>query len=100
VRTYALITAALIASGGSALAQTVPSTTDGPAPSGQQPKTDKKQSSPGATGAMQNTVKGVATSPQEVREQSKGSGTSGKGATSPGTVGATPSDDPAEPKPK
>jgi Spy/CpxP family protein refolding chaperone len=100
VRTYALIIAALIASGGSALAQTALSTTDGPAPSGQQPKTDEKQSSPGTTGAMQNTVKGVATSPQEVREQSKGSGTSGKGAISPGTVGATPSDDSAQPKQK
>jgi hypothetical protein len=85
---------------GSAIAQTTPSTTEPPAASGMDPQADPKQSSPGATGAMQNKSSGVATSPQEVQEQSKGTGEAAKGSTSPGTVGATPGNDPAQPKPK
>lgn len=97
----ALAAAALISMlSGAAIAQTTPSTVDKPAPSGQNATSDPKQSSPGATGAMQNSAPSVATSPQEVQEQSKGAGDAGKGQMSPGTVGATPGADPAQPKPK
>lgn len=65
---------------GAAIAQTTPSTTDKPAPSGAAGTTDPKQSSPGATGAMQNETGGVATSPQEVQKQ-------GGAATAPGHQG-------------
>ena len=71
---------------GSAFAQqpTTPSTVDPAAPAGQQPKADPKQSSPGATGAMQNQVgSGVATSPQDVQRQQEGKGTAA--APQPGT---------------
>jgi hypothetical protein len=94
----AAIVTALIC--GPAVAQTTPSTAEPPAASGKNPQTDPKQSSPGATGAMQNKASGTATSPQEVQEQSKGTGEAGKGMTSPGTVGATPGSDPAQPKPQ
>lgn len=99
MRILAAATLAVLMSG-SAFAQTTPSTTDQPGASGQQPQADPKQSSPGATGAMQNESKSIATSPQEVREQNKATGPAGKENTSPGTVGATPGDDPAQPKPK
>ncbi|MET0314209.1 MAG: hypothetical protein ABW275_07440 [Hansschlegelia sp.] len=49
---------------------------------------------------MEHTAPTIATSPQEVREQNKAVGDAGKGTTSPGTVGATPSDDSAQPKQK
>jgi hypothetical protein len=97
---YSAALLAVLLSTGAAFAQTTPSTVDPPAPAGQQPKADAKQSSPGATGAMQHTAPTIATSPQEVREQNKGTGEAGKGNTSPGTVGATPGDDPSTPKPK
>ncbi|MDR4305031.1 hypothetical protein IHQ68_00110 [Chelatococcus sambhunathii] len=99
MRIPAAIALSLLISG-SAIAQTTPSTTDAPAAAGQKPQSDPKQTSPGATGAMQNEAAGVATSPQEVRKQQEGTGPSGKNTTSPGTVGATPGDDPAQPKPK
>lgn len=99
MRTLAIAALATVL-GTAAMAQTTPSTTDAPGAAGQKPQTDPKQSSPGATGAMQNESSGVATSPQEVRKQQEGSGPSGKKTTSPGTVGATPGDDPAQPKPK
>ncbi|GLK69645.1 hypothetical protein [Hansschlegelia plantiphila] len=94
----AIVIAAVM--GGSALAQTTPSTSDAPAASGQNPQADPKHSSPGATGAMENKSSGVATSPQEVQEQSKGAGEAGKGTTSPGTVGAAPGSDSEQPKQK
>jgi hypothetical protein len=97
---YSAALLAVLLSTGAAFAQTAPSTVDPPAPSGKDPKADAKQSSPGATGAMEHTAPTIATSPQEVREQNKGVGDAGKGTTSPGTVGATPSDDPAQPKQK
>jgi hypothetical protein len=65
---------------GAAVAQTTPSTTDKPAAAGQQPTSDPKQTSPGATGAMQNSTGGVATSPQDVQKQ-------GGAATAPGHQG-------------
>lgn len=68
----------LIVSAGCAMAQTTPSTADKPAPSGQSNTTDPKQSSPGATGAMQNEAGSVATSPQEVEKQGGGGGVAGK----------------------
>jgi hypothetical protein len=86
--------------GGGAIAQTTPSITDAPGSAGRTPETDPKQTSPGATGAMQNESRGLATSPQDVRKQQEGVGPSGNKTTSPGTVGATPGDDPAQPKPK
>lgn len=70
-------TAVLALMTGSALAQTTPSNADKPAPSGQNQTTDPKQSSPGATGAMNNAAGGVATSPQDVQKQ-------GGAATAPG----------------
>jgi hypothetical protein len=86
---------------GGAFAQTAPSTADAPAPSGQNPTSDPKQSSPGATGAMENSAGSVATSPQEVREQSKGGAAeTDKGKGSPKTIGATPGADAAQPQPK
>jgi hypothetical protein len=90
-----------LASGGAIAQTTAPSSADKPGAAGQSPTTDPKQTSPGTTGAMNNAVGGVATSPQDVREQQKGATPSGKGDTnSPGTVGATPGDDPAQPKQK
>ena len=95
---------------GSAWAQTTPSTTDAAAPAGKDAATDPKQSSPGATGgAMQNQSSGVATSPQDVQQQQQGKGTAAApmpgtdlgtagDKTSPGTVGASPGDDPSKPK--
>ncbi|MFC7052186.1 hypothetical protein ACFQI3_05725 [Hansschlegelia quercus] len=97
---YSAALLAVLLSTGAAFAQTTPSTVDPPAAAGKDPQSDPKQTSPGATGAMQHTAPTIATSPQEVREQNKGTGDAGKGATSPGTVGATPGDDPAQPKPK
>ncbi|PZQ86693.1 MAG: hypothetical protein DI534_16365 [Leifsonia xyli] len=99
MRIIAAATLSLLMSA-AAFAQTTPSTNDGPAPAGQQPKVDEKQSSPGATGAMQNEVGAIATSPQDVRKQNEAVGPAGKQTTSPGTVGATPGSDPATPKPK
>lgn len=63
------IGAALAMMTGVAVAQTTPSTTDKPGASGTGSTTDPKQSSPGATGAMQNETGGVATSPQDVQKQ-------------------------------
>lgn len=54
---------------GAAMAQTTPSTSDKPGAAGTDMKSDAKQSSPGATGAMQNESTGVATSPQDVQKQ-------------------------------
>lgn len=99
MRISAAIALALLMSG-NAIAQTTPFTTDAPAAAGQKPQSDPKHTSPGSTGAMQNESSGVATSPQEVRKQQEGTGPSGKKTTSPGTVGATPGDDPSQPKPK
>jgi hypothetical protein len=57
---------------------------------------DSKQSSPGATGAMQNsTSNGVATDPGAVKAQQ---GDSAK--SSPGTVGAAPGADTSSQKPQ
>jgi hypothetical protein len=96
----ACLIAALPCGGALAQTQTAPSTVDKPGPSGQDPQTDPKHSSPGATGAMQNTAPGVATSPQDVQAQQKGTGDAGKGTTSPGTVGAAPGGDAPQPKSK
>lgn len=60
---------ALALMSGVAMAQTAPSSADQPGAAGQQPTTDPKQTSPGATGAMQNEAGGVATSPQDVQKQ-------------------------------
>ncbi|MDR4307638.1 hypothetical protein IHQ68_13520 [Chelatococcus sambhunathii] len=60
---------ALALMSGVAMAQTAPSSADKPGAAGQQPTTDPKQTSPGATGAMQNESGGVATSPQDVQKQ-------------------------------
>ena len=95
-----LISAALLGASSIAMAQNAPSTVDQPGVSGHSKTTDPKQSSPGATGAMNNAASGVATSPQDVQKQSNPTGAAGKGTTSPGTVGASPGDDPAKPKPK
>lgn len=73
-----LTATALMMTAGVAIAQT--SSTDKPAPSGSSQSADPKQSSPGATGAMQNEVGGVATSPQDVQKQ-------GGAATAPKTDG-------------
>jgi hypothetical protein len=73
-----------------------------------QQKGDQKQA-PKTTGAMDNAVGNLATSPDDVKRQSEGQPTAaqeGKGATStapkpgmtqnsPGTVGAAPGNDPA-----
>ena len=81
-----------------------PSTVD---PAAQQ-KGDQKQA-PGTTGAMDNTVGNLATSPEDVKRQTEGKPTmaeEGKGAGgttpkpevtqhAPGTVGAAPGNDPA-----
>jgi hypothetical protein len=99
MRVFAIATVAALMTT-AAFAQTTPSTADAPGASGQNPQADPKHSSPGATGAMQNESSGVATSPQDVRKQQEGTGPSGKKTTSPGTVGATPGDDPSQPKPK
>lgn len=69
--------AALALTTGAAFAQTAPSSADKPGASGQSQTTDPKQSSPGATGAMDNATGGVATSPQDVQKQ-------GGAATAPG----------------
>jgi hypothetical protein len=100
MRILILAASILALTAGAATAQSTPSTTDAPAAAGQQPQTDPKHTSPGATGAMGSEAGSVATSPQEVQKQSESAGESGKGATSPGTVGATPGSDPAQPKPK
>ena len=56
---------------------------------------DPKQSSPGATGAMNNSnANGVATDPQGVQAQS------GNTKASPGTVGAAPAADTPSQNPK
>ncbi|MFC3695790.1 hypothetical protein [Chenggangzhangella methanolivorans] len=91
-----------------AIAQTAPSTSDGPAPSGSQKTTDPKQSSPGATGAMSNEASPLATSPQDVKQQQEGKGTAAMpkarddnapGASSaPGAVGAAPGSDASQGK--
>lgn len=74
-----LLAASVVAlAAGPAFAQNAPSSTDKPAASGQDHKTEKM--SPGTTGAMQNSTGGVATSPQEVQKQ-------GTGATAPGAQG-------------
>lgn len=83
-----------------------PSTVDPPAQQSGQPQAPK------TTGAMDNAVTGIATSPDDVRRQSEGQPTAAdqaKGATatapkpgmtnnSPGTVGAAPGNDPAPKK--
>ena len=85
-------------------AQQTPSTVD---PAAQQ-KGDQKQP-PKTTGAMDNAVGNLATSPEDVKRQTEGQPTmaeEGKGATatnpkpnvtehSPGTVGAAPGSTPA-----
>lgn len=78
MRKILAIASILAMSTGAVMAQTTPSTTDKPAASGASGNTDPKQSSPGATGAMQNSTGGVATSPQEVEKQGgMGVGTEG-----------------------
>jgi hypothetical protein len=98
--------AAMAASAVNAQTQT-PSTVD---PNAQQ-KTDQPQP-PKTTGAMDNAAKGVATSPDDVKRQTEGRPTAAdeaKGASStapkpdvtkhsPGTVGASPGNDPAQKK--
>ena len=99
MRIFTAVCVVMLASS-AAYAQTTPSTSEPPAAAGQKPETDAKQSSPGATGAMQNEVGGVATSPQDVKRQSEAAGPSGKKTTSPGTVGAAPGSDAPVPQPK
>jgi hypothetical protein len=72
MRTLLAAASILAISASGAMAQTTPSTTDKPGPSGQSNTTDPKQSSPGATGAMQNEAGSVATSPQDVQKQGGG----------------------------
>lgn len=78
-----------------AMAQTTPSTTDKPAPSGQSNSADPKQSSPGATGAMQNEAGSVATSPQDVQKQGgMGVGAEGDSGKAGKTMGGGGSEKP------
>ncbi|GBD47205.1 hypothetical protein [Methylopila sp. Yamaguchi] len=84
---------------------TTPSTTDKGATSA--PNDPSKTTSPKTTGAMNNTSGGVATSPQDVQRQQEGKDTAAQGGEkrpgatsvdpskhSPGTVGATPGQQP------
>ena len=85
---------------------TTPSTMDKGSTSA--PNDPSKTTSPGTTGAMNNTAGGVATSPQDVQRQQEGKDTAAQGGEkrpgvmgadpskhSPGTVGATPGQEPA-----
>ncbi|RXF74359.1 hypothetical protein [Hansschlegelia zhihuaiae] len=80
MRKMLLAASILSLAAGGAMAQTTPSTSDKPGAAGQNSTTDPKQTSPGATGAMQNEAGGVATSPQDVQKQ-------GTGATTPQAKG-------------
>lgn len=90
---------AIALAAGAAQAQTAPSTADKPAEKGA-----AGQMTPKTTGAMDNAVKGTATSPQEVQKQNEGVGATGSASkdkkASPGTVGATPGTDAPQPQSK
>lgn len=70
MKTFLAAAAIVALSSASAFAaeETMKSTTDAPAASGQDISKDSKMA-PGTTGAMQNSTGGVATTPDEVKKQ-------------------------------